>query len=252
MLIDWFTVLAQIVNFLILVTLLKRFLWGRLVRAIDQRESRIAGRLTEADQKNQEAGRLLEGVRAEKAELARRRSEMLAQAQTEAENRRIELTQQAREEVQRLESRWHEDLEREQKLFLDELRRRTAGELIAVLRRALADLACSDIQHCAEEVFLEKLHTINAATLRDLASRELTVLTPTELSGETQRKIESALEERVGAPVHPQFTRVPSMAWGIELRSDGRRIGWTPDSYLESLEDKLREALERRATPAAG
>ena len=47
MLIDWFTVVAEIVNFLILVALLKRFLWGRLVQAIDEREKRISGRLAE-------------------------------------------------------------------------------------------------------------------------------------------------------------------------------------------------------------
>jgi F-type H+-transporting ATPase subunit b len=49
MLIDWFTVAAQIVNFLVLVALLKHFLWGRLVRAIDEREKRIAGRLSAAE-----------------------------------------------------------------------------------------------------------------------------------------------------------------------------------------------------------
>ena len=51
MLIDWFTVVAQIVNFLILVALLKHFLYGPLVRAIDAREERIAARLAEAERK---------------------------------------------------------------------------------------------------------------------------------------------------------------------------------------------------------
>lgn len=252
MLIDWFTVVAQIVNFLILVALLKRFLWGRLVQAIDQRENRIAGQLAEADQKNQEAERLLEHMRAEKADLQHQRSEKIVLAEREAEDRRIEMIQQAREEVQRLESRWHEDLEREQVDFLDEVRRRTADEILAVMRRALADLACADIQHCALEVFVEKLQTLDVATLHDLASREMTVLSATELPEESQRKIQSVLEQRLGAPIHPQFARMPTMAWGIELRSDGRRIGWTPDSYIESLEDKLREALEHRTKLPVG
>ena len=47
MLIDWFTVLAQIVNFLILVALMKRFLYGPLIAAIDAREQSIAARLAE-------------------------------------------------------------------------------------------------------------------------------------------------------------------------------------------------------------
>ena len=42
MLIDWFTVVAQVVNFLILVWLLKRFLYKPILDAIDAREKRIA------------------------------------------------------------------------------------------------------------------------------------------------------------------------------------------------------------------
>jgi len=38
-LIDWFTVIAQIINFLVLVYLLKRFLYGPIIRVIDERLS---------------------------------------------------------------------------------------------------------------------------------------------------------------------------------------------------------------------
>jgi F-type H+-transporting ATPase subunit b len=49
MLIDWFTVGAQVVNFLILVWLLKRFLYKPILHAIDEREQRIAKELADAD-----------------------------------------------------------------------------------------------------------------------------------------------------------------------------------------------------------
>ena len=55
MLINWFTVIAQIVNFLILVFLLKYFLYDRIVKAMDEREQRIQLRLKEAEEKKQEA-----------------------------------------------------------------------------------------------------------------------------------------------------------------------------------------------------
>ena len=41
MLIDWFTVAAQAINFLILVLLLRRFLYGPIVKAMDDREAAI-------------------------------------------------------------------------------------------------------------------------------------------------------------------------------------------------------------------
>ena len=39
--IDWFVFFAQIVNFLLLVFLLKKFLYGRIVKAMDERERKV-------------------------------------------------------------------------------------------------------------------------------------------------------------------------------------------------------------------
>ena len=55
MLIDWFTVGAQVLNFLILVWLLKHFLYKPILNAIDAREKRIASELADADAKKTEA-----------------------------------------------------------------------------------------------------------------------------------------------------------------------------------------------------
>ena len=55
MLIDWFTVVAQILNFLVLVWLLKRFLYKPVLDAIDAREKGIATKLADAEAKEAEA-----------------------------------------------------------------------------------------------------------------------------------------------------------------------------------------------------
>src|ERR1041385_4756770 len=124
MLIDWFTVVAQIVNFLLLVFLMKRFLWGRLVKAIDDREARIAARISDAEQRERDAERLSEQSRAELADFESKRDGMIAEAHRQADAQRAEMLQKARDEAQRLSARWHEDIEHEQAAFLDEVRRR--------------------------------------------------------------------------------------------------------------------------------
>ncbi len=55
MLINWFTVFAQAINFLILVWLLKRFLYKPILHAIDEREKRVATQLAQAEAKVAEA-----------------------------------------------------------------------------------------------------------------------------------------------------------------------------------------------------
>lgn len=243
MLIDWFTVIAQIVNFLVLVALLKHFFWARLIKAIDDREKRIAGRLAETEEKNHQADLAVERAHALAAEEERTRTAMLAQAQREAEELRMRTIREARESVQALEKKWLDDLDREKAAFAGEVRRRSVSQILAVIRRALADLACADLQNSAVRVFIEKLRALDATDLHELTSGgELKVMTSADLTEEEKCAIRQAL-----GPVQLEFVHDPDLAWGIELRAGGRKIGWNVDSYLESLERSLGGALEHTA-----
>ena len=55
MLIDWFTVGAQVVNFLILVWLLRRFLYKPVLAAIDAREKKVAAKIGNASAQEAQA-----------------------------------------------------------------------------------------------------------------------------------------------------------------------------------------------------
>ena len=52
--INWFTVIAQVINFLILVWLMKRYLYKPVLNAIDEREKKIAAQLADAEAKKAE------------------------------------------------------------------------------------------------------------------------------------------------------------------------------------------------------
>ena len=80
MLIDWFTVSAQVVNFLILVWLMKRFLYKPILHAIDAREQRIATELADADAKRAEAEKEREKFQKNNEEFNRQRNDLLGKA----------------------------------------------------------------------------------------------------------------------------------------------------------------------------
>ena len=98
MLIDWFTVVAQAVNFLILVWLLKRFLYKPILNALDAREKRIATELANADAKMAEAGQERDEFRRKNEELNQQRSSLLNKAEDEATAERQRLLDEARKE----------------------------------------------------------------------------------------------------------------------------------------------------------
>jgi F-type H+-transporting ATPase subunit b len=242
-LIDWFTVVAQIVNFVVLVALLKHFLFGRIVRAIDDREKGIAARLADADEKNAASAREIERCRAMAAEHRQQCEIILQHAKCEAEEERKDLVAQARENVRALEQKWRSDLEVEKRVLREDLRKRTAAGVLAVAQRALSDLASSDLQTASVQAFIEKVQQLETAALQKL-SGELTVLSRDLPSPEQQSAIRAAIEDRVG-PVNLQFEPNDALPWGIELRGNGRRIGWTPDTYLDLLEHNLTDTLEK-------
>ncbi len=91
MLIDWFTVGAQVLNFLILVWLLKHFLYKPILNAIDAREKRIASELADADAKKSEAQKERDDFQNKNKVFDQQRSAQLSKAADEAKVERERL-----------------------------------------------------------------------------------------------------------------------------------------------------------------
>jgi len=244
MLINWFTVAAQVINFLVLVWLLKHFLYKRVIGAINSREGKIAARMAEAQTQQQAAAEQLALYQAKLADFEKQRDAMFSETRLSADKLHAELTEKARAHAQELETKWREDLEREQEVFLQDLRSRAVGEIIAIARRMVADLACLDVEQCAVRTFLAKLPQLDSGALAGLGSGDLFIRSAFELPEDARAELRGALEQLLATPVHVEFEHAPDLGLGIELRGNGRRIGWNSESYLDALERDLKETLE--------
>ena len=105
MLIDWFTVAAQALNFLLLVWLLKRFLYQPVLDAINAREQRIALQLADAAAKEAAASKERDEFARKNTEFDSQRAALLAKASEEAKAELQRLLEQARKEADALRSR---------------------------------------------------------------------------------------------------------------------------------------------------
>ena len=105
MLADWFTIVAQALNFLILVWLMKRFLYKPILHAIDEREKRIAKELANADAKKAEAQKEHDEFQHKNAEFDQQRAALLSKATDEAQAERQRLLDEARKAAVALNSK---------------------------------------------------------------------------------------------------------------------------------------------------
>src|SRR5271154_4625833 len=132
MLIDWFTVGAQALNFLILVWLLKHFLYKPILRAIDAREKKIAAELGDADAKKAEAQKEHDEFQHKNEEFDQQRAALLTKAIDEAQAERQRLLDEARKAAVALSSKRQEALRSEEQNLHQAIRRRTLQEVFAI------------------------------------------------------------------------------------------------------------------------
>ena len=139
--IDLFTFIAQIVNFIILIALLRKFLFGPVVRAMDAREKRIADETAAALKKNAEATELAEKSRALLLQQEQGYEQALAAGRAEADAEKQKLIEEARKAAETAGQAWLAAVEAGKKDFLDGLRRRSGEFSCRLAEKALKDLA---------------------------------------------------------------------------------------------------------------
>ena len=157
----------------------------------------------------------------------------------------------AREEVAGLETRWREAIEREREMFFEELSARIQNEVFAISRQVLSDLAGANLETCVAQQFTERLKSLDtnerdslAGTLRN--SSNVIVTSAFQLSENSRRHIEETVRHNLGVSAAMQFLIAPELIAGIELRANGRRIAWTIQDYISSVQKELEDVTRKR------
>lgn len=250
MLIDWYTVAAQALNFLILVALLKIFLFDRVVKVMDKRQQSIDDRLREAEEGRERAEELQQQLDQEKQRLERNRDEQLHKAKQEADARREELLEQAREEVRRERESWQASLEREREDLDRELAAALSRGVLDVSGKALRDLADEELLSRITERFLKELEGIGEDERKTLTKgaeedQRIEIAAPFELPAQDQERVSGAVADKLQTDAETVFEQSPDI-FGMILSAGGRRFGWDLHRYFEQLSEKVDDLLASR------
>src|SRR5580692_2262771 len=170
MLIDWFTVGAQALNFLILVWLFQRFLYKPILNAIDAREKRIAGELADAATKKTEAQRERDEFQNKNKAFDEQRAALLGKATEDAKADRERLIGEARQEAENLRAGQATALRNDQARLANEITRLAKDEVFAIARKTLADLATASLEERLGAVFLRRLREMDGKAKETMAA----------------------------------------------------------------------------------
>ena len=249
MLIDWFTVGAEALNFLLLVWLMQHFLYRPVLHAIDAREQLVAKLVDDARAKDASAQQRQDELNRQLAELEKQRSTLLAKATGDATAEGERLAEGARQVATSLASKQGEDLRRQATDLEQSVAHQTVREVFEIARRALVDLADVSLDDRMGAVFSQRLRTMDGAAKTALGQLLRTSVEPAlvrtafETNAAQRESIQNAVNEAFSAEVRLRFEAAPDLVNGIELTSGGQRAGWNISSYLGSLEQEVNTLL---------
>lgn len=250
MLIDWFTVIAQVINFLILVWLLKRFLYRPILDAIDAREKRIAAKIADANAKETEAQKQRDEYQHKNEVFDRERTAYMNQVVETAKIERAQLLDAARQDSEDLRARLQQALRNEQHSLNEDISRRAREEVFAIASKTLSDLAGTSLEERMTEIFLDRLRALNPAQITEWKSAfnssptPLRVRTAFKLPAQQRTAIETAITQLLATQQQIEFDIVPDLVSGIEISANGQKIAWSIADYLDALASSVDKLLK--------
>lgn len=254
--INWFTVIAQVINFVILVWLLKKFLYKPVLLAIDEREKKIVTRLEDARQKKEEAKKEQDEFAEKNKQFEAQKKVMMEQAVTDTNLQKDKLLENAKKDVDALHTRQQKAIADMEENLQKDIVQKIQKSVFDISRKALKELASADLEEQIVKLFIGRLVELKDEAKKQFTDAFITTSNPVliqsafELQQPQQTAIEKAVNDVLGKKIKFEFKTAPEVISGIELSTNGYKLSWSISEYLASLQNNLSQTIKETTAPA--
>jgi F-type H+-transporting ATPase subunit b len=253
MLIDWFTVAAQAINFFLLIYLLKRFLYKPVLKAIDAREQLIESQLANAAAQQKKAKEEQAIFQQKNENFEQESAKRMQIAIDAADNEKQGLLEQAQKDAVAKRRKYQESLLKDSRNLKQTLNLKISREVFAIARKVLKDLADESFEQQAVNVFIKKIRAMSAADKALLAkalaatsvNEPATLRSAFDLSEPLRKKMEQLIKQMFSKDIVLQYEIKEPLLSGIELIINGQKLVWSIDDYLLTLEQNITSFLKQ-------
>lgn len=256
--IDWFTFAAQIVNFFVLVGILKYVLYQPILDALETRRQTVESAVSDATAAREAADRDRKALSEERDAYAHQKAALQKQLTEELEADRARRLEEARRELEEMSTGWKRRIAEEKEAAGRLLADLAGTELMNAARKMMRDLSDSELDAAMTRAFLRRWRETpsgereHRGELIGTCRTPIVVRTscplPEDLRNEVAHAICQDADTSGGTTPAVAFTweTAPELIGGIEVHIGDRRIAWTFSEYLAALEERVHELLQER------
>ena len=248
--IDFFTLCAQIINLLILLFLLKKFLYLPILKVLEDRKKLLENEYKVAEIARKKAEVLEKNAQEKYSEIEHEKQKILAQSHEKADALEQKLLAMAEQEFSKARQQWKNKLISEQNSFDSALQNLIAEYFQKFATGALNQMA--DIS--LNELFLNKLmQKISAQKqekksefVRDfLVSGELELVSAENFDTKTKQRFKDFIKNEfmLNEDFKIKFSTDKNLICGVVLKNKEQMIEWNLAEYISEFSNNLNTAV---------
>ncbi len=245
---NWSTFLLEIFNFLVLVWILKRFLYQPVLGVITRRRATIENQLAEAKQLHADSDTLKEQYEHRLADWEQERQKAMDKLMHELEEKRLHQLDELKAELAQEEEKIKVARSRQDKQLIREIELRALQQGAEFASRLLAEAAGPELENRLFDLLLDGLSVMPADQISDLSNKwgespeRILVTSAYLLADDKRHQLEDVLSEATGlsAPVHYEQDakllaglNITIGAWVLQLNVRDELQGFLEFAHVE-------------------
>jgi F-type H+-transporting ATPase subunit b len=242
---SWTTFALQAVNFLILVWLLKRFVFRPVRAALDQRKLEMARAQADVQSARDHAEAARKDFETRQMQLEAQRQALADQSRAQMAEERSRMIEEARAEIGRQSTAAQKLLQEERERAARELSERTVRLALQIAQTLLRQIASSGLDQLFLDRVVEHLDSLPEAERNALLTQlardagQLTVTTASPLQATAQSQWRAALNPRLGGSPRISFATDAALIAGVELNFPHAVLRFSWSSALTQAQREL-------------
>jgi F-type H+-transporting ATPase subunit b len=239
MLINWFTLVAQLLNFLILLWLLNKFLYKPVLKSLDERENRIAAVISDAESMKLNAKKELEEYSAKNASFDKERESIIQHSRIEAEQERITIIKNAKNAAQQLIDKQKAVLIDERDTFYHTASTILTSQILRITEKTISMLSDSSLEAQLANKFINNIKNLtenernNITDLLTSSGNHLCIRSSMPLENSVFSDLEQTLKSIFGLSIVITSETAPSLLCGMELIIDTYKLSWNAHDFIQ-------------------
>lgn len=249
--INWFEIIAQIINFFILLFILQKLFYKPVIKAMEERQQGIRDIRDEADRKKKEADALIQEYKSNLKTFEENKAEEMNKAIKEADEKKEKIIESYMKEADAKRESYINEVKEEKEYFLHELRSTLGKSSIIIASKILKTISEEDLTEKIFEVFIKKIESLEKEKLEEeikLDGEKIVLISSVALSEEQKNRFNNAISEKLDYSIAIDYEVDEHLIMGFELNLESLTVHTNIENYLREAEDNIKKILDKKTS----